>query len=221
VQSAPKQCLPKVRGDTLNVLSVLFIAETLIVSPASDGNEGIDFSINFLPPFRFGEILSPLCGGETRFPLGEVVLTQLLGELGSFRISGISSSIPLTAILDDLQGCTVVVAFEADEREFALRGLDGLGGFALEKFGSLSRELQKITRLLIKCRSKHTKHAQGEKYVISKPGKIKRRCYWDKVKEGVIFALYICFLLTVLLFLWTIFCLFTFLFHFFSEFSLG
>ena len=144
------------RGDTLNVLSVLFIAEPLIVSPTSDGNEGIDFSINFLPPFRFREILSPLCGGKTRFPLGEVVLTQLLGELGSFRISGISSSIPLTAILDDLQGCIVAVAFEADEREFTLRGLDGLGGFALEKFGSLSRELQTITRLLLNQMQKQT-----------------------------------------------------------------
>lgn len=156
MQSAQKQCLPKVRGDTLNVLSVLFIAELLFVSPVSDGNEGIDFSINFLPPFRFGEILSPLCGGETRFPLGEVVLTQLLGELASFKISGISSSIPLTAILDDLQGCTVAVALEADEREFALRALDGLGGFALEKFGSLSRELQKSTWLLLNQMQKLT-----------------------------------------------------------------
>lgn len=145
MQSAQKQCLPRARGDTPNVLSVtgLFIAEPVFVSPVSDGNEGIDFSINFLPPFRFGEILSALCGGETRFPLGEVVLTQLPGELASFRISGISSSIPLPAILDGLQGCTVAVAFEADERELPLRALDGLGGFALEKFGSLGRQLGK------------------------------------------------------------------------------
>jgi hypothetical protein len=126
---------------------VLFIAEPLFVSPVvSDGNKGIDLSINFLPPFRFGELPSALCGGETRFPLGEVVvvLTQLLRESGSCRISGVSSSIPLAlaASLDDLQGCTVAVAFEADERELTLRALVGLGGFALEKFGSLSRELQ-------------------------------------------------------------------------------
>jgi hypothetical protein len=100
----------------LNVLSVSFIAEPLFDSPISDGNEGIDFNINFLPPFRFGEILSALCGGETRFPLGEVVLTQLLGESASFRISGIPSSIALPATLDDLQDCNVAVAFEADER---------------------------------------------------------------------------------------------------------
>jgi hypothetical protein len=143
-----KQCLPKARGDALNVLSVLFIAEPLFESPVSDGNEGIDFNINFLPPFRFGEILSALCGGETRFPLGEVVLTRL-GESASLRISGISSSIQLPAALDDLQDCNVVVAFEADERELPLRGLEGRGGFALEKFGSLSRELEKITRLII------------------------------------------------------------------------
>jgi hypothetical protein len=87
----------------LNVLSVSFIAEPLFDSPISDGNEGIDFNINFLPPFRFGEILSALCGGETRFP-------------ASFRISGIPSSIALPATLDDLQDCNVAVAFEADER---------------------------------------------------------------------------------------------------------
>jgi hypothetical protein len=149
-----------VRGDAQNALPVLFIAEPLFVSAvASDGNKGIDLSINFLPPFRFGELPSALCGGETRFPLGEVVvLTQLLRESGSCRISGVSSSIPLAlalaASLDDLQGCTVAVAFEADERELTLRALVGLGGFALEKFGSLSRELQtkkekKNTRLLL------------------------------------------------------------------------
>lgn len=125
------------------------------MSPVSDGNKGIDLSTNFLPPFRFGELLSALCGGETRFPLGEVlvVLTQLLRESGSCRISGVSSSIPLAlaASLDDLQGCAVAVDFEPDERELTLRALVGLGGFALEKFGSLSRELQpkKITRLLL------------------------------------------------------------------------
>ena len=143
------QCLPKTRGDVLNVLSVSFIVEPLFDSPISDGNEGIDFNINFLPPFRFGEILSALCGGETRFPLGEVVLTQLLGESASFRISGISSSITLPATLDDLEDCNVAVAFEADEREFPLRALEGLGGFALEKFGSLSRELEEISHLLV------------------------------------------------------------------------
>lgn len=140
------------RGDAQNALSVLFIAEPLFVSPVSDGNKGIDLSINFLPPFRFGELPSALCGGETRFPLGEVVvvLTQLLRESGSCRISGVSSSIPLAlaASLDDLQGCTAAVAFEADERELTLRALVGLGGFALEKFGSLSRELQTKKKLL-------------------------------------------------------------------------
>lgn len=122
------------------------------MSPVSDGNKGIDLSTNFLPPFRFGELPSALCGGETRFPLGEVVvvLTQLLRESGSCRISGVSSSIPLAlaASLDDLQGCTAAVAFEADERELTLRALVGLGGFALEKFGSLSRELQTKKKLL-------------------------------------------------------------------------
>jgi len=51
--------------------------------------------------------------------------------------------------LDDLQDCNVAVTFEADEREFPLRALEGLGGFALEKFGSLSRELEEITQLLV------------------------------------------------------------------------
>jgi hypothetical protein len=81
--------------------------------------------------------------------LGEVVLTQLLGESASFRISGIPSSIALPATLDDLQDCNVAIAFEADEREFPLRALEGLGGFALEKFGSLSKELEEITQLLL------------------------------------------------------------------------
>lgn len=147
------------RGDAQNALSVLFIAEPLFVSPVSDGNKGIDLSINFLPPFRFGELPSALCGGETRFPFGEVVvLTQLLRESGSCRISGVSSSIPLAlalaASLDDLQGCTAAVAFEADEREVTLRALVGLGGFALEKFGSLSRELQKSKGGVIGTRSR-------------------------------------------------------------------
>jgi hypothetical protein len=113
------------------------------LSPISHRNEGIDFSIKFLPPFRFWELLSALCGSETHFPLGEVVLTRLLREFGSCRISGIYSSAPLTTSLYDLQGCNVAVAFEADGWEFTLQGLDGLGGFALEKFCSLSRELHK------------------------------------------------------------------------------
>jgi hypothetical protein len=53
-----KKCLPKARGGVLSLLSVLLIAEPLFASPVSDGNDGIVFSINFLPPFRLGEILS-------------------------------------------------------------------------------------------------------------------------------------------------------------------
>jgi hypothetical protein len=41
------------------------------------------------------------------------------------------------------------------------------------------------------------------------------------LKERVIFTLYICFCLIVLLFFSTVFCLFTFLFHFFGEVSLS
>jgi hypothetical protein len=41
----------------LSSLSVLLIAELLLASPVSDGNDGIDFNLNFLPPFRFGEML--------------------------------------------------------------------------------------------------------------------------------------------------------------------
>jgi hypothetical protein len=36
---------------------LLLIAGPLFASPVSDGNDGIDFSTNFLPPFRLGEIL--------------------------------------------------------------------------------------------------------------------------------------------------------------------
>jgi hypothetical protein len=44
----------------LNALSELFIDEPLLASPMSDGNEGMDFSISFRPPFRLGETLSAL-----------------------------------------------------------------------------------------------------------------------------------------------------------------
>jgi hypothetical protein len=62
---------------------------------------------------------------------------------------------------------------------------------------------------------------QGNEYVISKPRKIKRRCYWNKIKKGMIFVLYICLLLIILLLFSIILCLFTFLFDFFSEFTIS
>jgi hypothetical protein len=205
----------------LSLLSVLLIAELLLASPVSDGNDGIDFSINFLPPFRFGEMLRAWCGGETRFPLGEVVLTQLIGESASLSTCGISSLQPLPETLEILPDLTVPVALEVDDREFELRALEGLGGFALEKFGGLSsRELEKDYSVIQVVTQRYRVRIQGEKYVISEPGKIKWRCNRDKLKEGVIFALYIRLLLVIFLFPTTFRC-FTSLFHFFSEFNVS
>jgi hypothetical protein len=62
----------------------------------------MDFSISFRPPFRFGEMLSALCGGDTLFPLGEEVLT-IPGEEASFKISGISSATTLSATFEILR----------------------------------------------------------------------------------------------------------------------
>jgi hypothetical protein len=51
---------------------------------------------------------------------------------------------PLPATLEILPDLTVPVALQVDDREFELRALEGLGGFALEKFGGLSsKELEK------------------------------------------------------------------------------
>lgn len=76
--------------DGLKELVVSFTASSLSTL-LRDGNEGMDLSINFRPPFRLGEKPTPL-EGEILFPLGEEVFITLLGEPFSFRMFAVSSS---------------------------------------------------------------------------------------------------------------------------------
>jgi hypothetical protein len=67
--------------------------QSLKLSPAREGNEGIDLKISFLPPLWFVVAPAPEWGGETLFPLGEdVLVTPSWGESLFIRyLSGVSS----------------------------------------------------------------------------------------------------------------------------------
>lgn len=72
-------------------------------SQVSEGKEGIDFSISFLQPLRFGgDDPTPLCGGDTLFLLGEEIFTPMVGDAMGFRIAGVSSSRTVLPLFSNL-----------------------------------------------------------------------------------------------------------------------
>jgi hypothetical protein len=53
------------------------LGSALFTSPQREGNEGIDFRINFLPLLQIGDNPVPMRGGDTLFLFGDTTLTEV------------------------------------------------------------------------------------------------------------------------------------------------
>ena len=65
------------------------LVSTLFTSPQREGNEGMDFRINFLPLLQIGDNPVPMRGGDTLFLFGDTTLTEVWGDNPPFRLSDV------------------------------------------------------------------------------------------------------------------------------------
>lgn len=102
----------------------------------SEGNDGIDWRINFLPLLTSGDVPNPLWWGETLLLLGDDDLMPLLGD-PPWPNSGISSSWTVSKCLSDLDRATKLPVFPKEE---PIEGKD-LGRLFFEENGCWTEDL--------------------------------------------------------------------------------